>query len=449
MSAETTPLIDVDRVQIGMYVVLDVGWRNHPFARNSFTVRTEAQLNQLRSLGPRRIRYCPARSIAPPLPELVEEPAAEPAAAREPSASAVAVSTEAIAAMRSAAAAAFDVRDPLLRQEAALKRVEAEYQQAARHHRTLLTRLLGNPLEARELAEQLGDSMLRWVGQTGEPAVRLLSPRVGEMPSGHEISVTALALLLARECGFGAEAMRETALAALLHDIGKVHVPSYLHEDFGRLTEFERRTYRRHVEFGVDLAEAMELPRAVIRAIAEHHERHDGSGFPAALRGEQLSPAGRVLAIVNRYQGLVCPREVEAGLTPHLALQRMYGSDRQHFDPLFLPRFVRIMSIYPPGTLVELTDHRMAVVVASRPGMSLSPRVQVIDGPQDDEPKVAFDLDPESGPRVRTGVRLENLNPRWAQRARQLARASLYIEPLRRRTAPPVVRSAGGQVAMA
>lgn len=442
MTAETTQLVEVDRLQIGMYVVLDVGWRNHPFARNSFTVRTEAQLNQLRSLGPRRIRYCPARSIAPPLAG--SGPVATAAALVAPLANPAPV-----AAMLSAAASAFDVRDPLLRQEASLKRVESEYQQAARNHRTLLTRLLGNPLEARELAEHLGDSMLRWVGQTGEPAVRLLSGRVGEMPSGHEISVTALSLLLARECGFGAEAMRETALAALLHDIGKVHVPSYLHEDFGRLTEFERRTYRRHVEFGVDLAEAMALPPGVVRAIAEHHERYDGSGFPGRLRGEQMSPAGRVLAIVNRYQGLVCPREVEAGLTPHLALQRMYGVDRLHFDPLFLPRFVRIMSIYPPGTLVELTDHRMAVVVASRPGMSLSPRIQVLDGPTDDEPRLAFDLDPESGPRVRAGVRLENLNPRWAQRARQFARASLYIEPLRRRPQAPAPRAMDGEVAMA
>jgi putative nucleotidyltransferase with HDIG domain len=425
MTVESTLLVEVERLQLGMYVVLDVGWRHHPFVRNSFTVRTEDQLRQLQSLGPRQIRYCPSRSIAPPLP-VAEPPAADPAPTAAP-----------VTAMLSAAAAAFDTHDPLLRQEAALKRVEAEYQQAARHHRTLLTRLLGNPLEARELAEQLSDAMLRWVGQRGEPAVRLLSGRIGEMPSGHEISVSALALLLARECGFSAEAMRETALAALLHDIGKVHVPSYLHEDIGRLTEFERRTYRRHVEFGIDLAQAMELSPTVVRAIAEHHERHDGSGFPGALRGEQLSPAGRVLAIVNRYQGLVCPRQAEAGLTPHLALQRMYGIDRNQFDPLFLPRFVRIMSIYPPGTLVELTDRRMAVVVASRPGMSLSPRVQVLDGPSDGEPTLAFDLDPESGPRVRCGVRLESLNSRWAQRARQLARSSLYIEPLRRSSPTP------------
>src|SRR5690606_18110651 len=120
-------------------------------------------------------------------------------------------------------------------------------------------------------------------------------------------------------CGFSGEDLRTLALAALVHDIGKLRIPAFLHEDHGKLTEFERRTFRRHVELSVELAAAMGLPGPVLTAIGEHHEHIDGTGFPAGLSGDRLSPIGRVLALVNRYHNLVCPLHVENGLTPHRA----------------------------------------------------------------------------------------------------------------------------------
>jgi putative nucleotidyltransferase with HDIG domain len=417
------PLIDVDRLQLGMYVVLDVSWKDHPFAFGSFTLRTPEQLIQLRALGPRQVRYSPERSSVPPLPERrdAEPVAAEPPATAPSAASAVAAPS---APLELGPAAA------LRRQEASLRRVEEEYQQVARGHQQLLRKVISEPEEASQLADRLGETLYRSVAEIREPTVRLLSQRVGFQASGHEVGVAALALLLARESGFGPSSLREAALAALLHDIGKVRIPAFLHEDDGRLTGFERRSYRQHVEFGVKLANGMALSGPVIRAISEHHEHCDGSGFPAAIGADQLSVLGRVLAIVNRYQNLVCPLHFESGLTPYQALQQMYGAERAHFDPIYLTRFVRIMGVYPPGTLVELTDRRMAVVIASRPGASLSPRVQVIDLPEDDDPKLAFDLDCHSELRVRCSVLPGQLNSRWAQRSRQLARSAIYVESL-------------------
>jgi putative nucleotidyltransferase with HDIG domain len=429
--ADTNQLVDVERLRLGMYVVLDVGWNNHPFLRNSFTIRTLEQLELLRSLGRRQIRWCPERSIARPLPMLEPEAPLAEAEAELP------LEAAEVSAFRAAAAAAFEVRDPLLRQEASLRRIEAEFLQGARQHRAMLARVLDDPAEAMERAGRLGDGMLRLFTHGTAPALRLMTHRVGDLPSGHDVGVAALGLMLAHECGFSPSAMRETALAALLHDVGKLHVPAALREDSDQLDEFERRTYRRHVDFGMELAASMGLPPAAVRAIGEHHERHDGSGFPAALSGQYLSPAGRVLAIVDRYHRLVCPTQVEAGLTPHLALQRMYGAERSHFDPECLARFVRLMSIYPPGTLVELDDGRKAVVVASRPGRSLAPRVQVLRGPDDTEPRLAFDIEPDTGARIRCGVRLDGLDPRWAGRARQLARSPLFLEATRRRATSP------------
>jgi putative nucleotidyltransferase with HDIG domain len=447
MANASLPLIDVDRLRIGVYVVLDIGWRHHPFAFSSFTIRTTEQLIQLRTLGPRQVRYCPDRSSVRPLAEPVLDPpvldqpvldraavgapavndsTADKAAAHLIKEAPAPAATPAVSAPRFSAGPA----GALQRQQASLERVEDEYREIATSHQQLLKQLQTDPQAAAQTVARLAETMLATVADCPAPAVRLLSQRVGFVASGHEVGVSGLAMLLARESGFSRESIREVALAALLHDIGKVRIPAFLHEDDGRLTAFERRSYRQHVAFGVKLASGLDVSGTVIRAIAEHHERCDGGGFPAALRGDQMAPASRVLAIANRYLNLVCPLHFESGLTPYQALQQMYGAERAHFDPVYLPRFVRIMGVYPPGTLVELSDRRMAIVIASRPGASLSPRVQVVEMPEDERPSLAFDLDPGSSLRVRCSVLPGQLNSRWAQRSRQLARAAVYVEPL-------------------
>lgn len=417
MNSEKLPMIDVARLQLGIYVVLELGWRQHPFAFNSFTLRNEEQLAQLRSLGLRQVRYCPDRSVVAPLPAPAVH---EPVFTRGPDAPTA----------TPAPVVHFDSQTPLQRQEASLKLVEAEYLKVTQQHQQLVKQLATEPQQARQSLEQLGVSMSEWMTDGRELTIRLLTQRSADTPSAHEVGVTVLSLLLARDCGFSRSELQELAVAGLLHDIGKTKLPAFLREDSGRLNDFERKSYRSHVPLGVELAESLGLSRAVVRAISEHHEHSDGSGFPVALSGEQISPPGRVLAIVNRYQTLVCPLNAYAGLSPHAALQQMYGRERAHYDPVLFPRFVRMMGVYPPGTVVELTDQRMAIVVATRPGMSLAPRVQVIDRPDQQEPSLAMDVDLDSGISVRCALRTPDPNSPWAQRSRQLARAAFFVEPL-------------------
>ena len=426
MGSEKLPLVDVDQLQIGMYVVLDLGWRKHPFAFNSFTVKTEGQLEQLRGLGPRKVRYCPERSTVQPLPEVVK-PAPERVAKSE--AASVAVARAEVAPPPTRRVSDHPPSTPLEVQEAALARVEAEFTHTARRHQQIMRQVSDSPEAAAAATGELAETMLQWIGDLDEVSIRLLDPRIGDQLSGHEVGVTALAILLARNSGFSHQAMKELVMAALLHDIGKSKIPAFLHEDNGRLTDFERGTYRKHVELGVALAERMSLPWSVLRGIAEHHEHVDGSGFPAGLRGEQMTTAGRVLAVVNRYQDLVCPIHAEIGVTPYQALRQMYASERARFDPVMLPRFIRIMGVYPPGSLVELSDYRMAIVVGSRPGMSLTPKVQVVEHPDDYQSSLAIDIQPENGLSIRRSVDPAQLNSRWAQRARRLARTALFLQP--------------------
>ncbi len=423
MATHSLPLIEVSRLQPGMYVVLDLGWRRHPFPLNSFTLRSVEQIDTLRSLGLEKVRYSPERSSVPPLPVGTARPAAPPAPAEPVRAKRIEIEEIVLPDVP-----VEQLDDPLERQQARLQQLEHRQRQAAQQHQQLL-RLIGpDPAEAARAVTALSEDILGWLPERGDVALRLLGAGSGEQPSGHEISVAALSLMLGRDCGMPGASLKQLVQAALLHDAGKQRVPSFLHEDHGRLTEFERQSFRQHVEFGIEMARRMEMPREVVDAIAQHHEYADGSGFPLRLDLDAISPIGRVLSLCNRYHNLVCPLHAEAGLTPHRALQRLFREERELFDPTLLARFVKLLGVYPPGTLVELTDHRMAIVIASQPGNTLAPRVQIVDLPDDSQPRLAIELDPSRGVGVRCGLSPEQLNVRWAARARQMARGGISLE---------------------
>lgn len=420
MAPSGLPLIDVDRLRVGVYVVLDVGWRNHPFLRSRFLISSEEQLEQIRALGLGKVQWSPERSTAEPLAEspTPAAPASEPAPSQPVSGL---PRVEPARLMEPVSLEDWD--------EISLHWVESEYDDIATRERALREALGGDPGLARELAEELADAVSTAISECERPAVRLLAERQDAASDGHEVAVMALAVLLGRDAGLDEPTLRQLALAALLHDSGKTRLPAAHREDTGELAAAALADYRRHVEYGVELARSMGLDEAVVRCIAEHHECADGSGFPRGLRGDALSEPGKMLAIANRYMNLVCPQRSDAGLTPHQALQQMYGRERERFDTALLARFVRLLGVYPPGSLVELSDRRIALVVASRPGGALTPRVQIIEQPDGGALSAAIDIDADSAVKVSRSIPPEQLDPRLARRSRELARAAFFVEP--------------------
>ncbi|MCK7595386.1 HD-GYP domain-containing protein [Pseudomarimonas salicorniae] len=421
MAASELPLIDVDRLRVGMHIVLDVGWSNHPFLRSRFTLRSEEQIAQLRALGMTRIRWSPERSSVEPLPAPATAEAAEEAA---PPASSPAQAPPAPAVQKVMEPVSLDEWESLSEHW-----IENEYDDVASRHASLLQTLREDPGAAREPAEQLAEMVSTAVSECDRPAVRLLTDKAGQEEAGHEVAVVALSLLLGRDAGMDEEALRPLAMAGLLHDIGRIRGEDPESRPPDPSTPAAREALSRRIRDSVELARQMGLDESVLRGIAEHREHADGSGLPAGLRGEQLSLPGQVLAIANRYMNLVCPAQADAGITPHQALQQMYGQERAHFDASLLARFVRLLGVYPPGTLVELSDRRIALVVASRPGAALTPRVRIVVRPDAEELSPAIDIDADAPFKINRSVRPDQLDPLWAKRSRELARAAFFFEP--------------------
>ena len=242
------------------------------------------------------------------------------------------------------------------------------------------------PEVAREEVEQLVGSMVAEMTGEREVAIRLLSEKAGEETALHPLNVTVLSVLLGRACGLDEDTLLVIGQGGLLHDIGKLDLPDRLHYNDDPSTAAERKLFQQHVDHGISIGQRMGLRPSVIRVIAEHHERADGGGYPLALRGDQLSPASRVVCLVNHYDNLVNPGNPGQAATPHDALALMFAKHRAQFDATTMAVFIRMMGVYPPGSVVQLTDNRYALSVAVNPLRPLKPRVVVYseDVPADD-----------------------------------------------------------------
>ncbi len=125
------------------------------------------------------------------------------------------------------------------------------------------------------------------------------------------------------------------------------------------------------------LGQRMGLPSDVLIAMAQHHERADGSGYPLRLVAEDLSRSSQVLALVNAYDRLCNPLLGAQVHTPHEAVSRLYAQQRAGFDAVVMGAFIRMMGVYPPGSLVQLVDGRHALVTSVDAGHPLRPSVLV------------------------------------------------------------------------
>jgi putative nucleotidyltransferase with HDIG domain len=221
--------------------------------------------------------------------------------------------------------------------------------------------------------------LLGQLSENEETCIRLLSEKAGEKTSLHAINVTVISLLLGKAMALDAAAMRELGIGALLHDLGKMDLPDRLRWSDDHFTSAERQLYRDHVTHGVALAKKMGLSKEAQLIVGQHHELADGSGYPQKLKGEQISVPARIVALVNQYDNLCNPGNPALAVTPHEALSLIYAQSKKRFDARSLALFIRMMGVYPPGSVVELTDARYAMVVSVNSSRPLRPQVIVHD----------------------------------------------------------------------
>ena len=370
MRNDESDFVDVKNLRIGLFVELDVGWMAHPFPSGSFKISSLKQIESIRGLGIARVRHVPSKSD--PLPG--DRPGT---AVLESTAQAQSLEVERQQLVQREQFARQQRGNRLRAQQQSLDYCERRFGEAARLYRKTLDQVHSQPVQVAGLCQELVSGFVGDMLADGESSIRLLTETAGEKSTMHTVNVTIISLLLGKAMGLNQQDMLDLGMAAFLHDIGKIELPDRVRWPEETFSSAEYKLYQEHVAQGIHVAKTMALSNGTVLAIGQHHELVDGSGFPSRFSGAQMTVAAKIIALVNRYDNLCNPSRPAGALTPHEALSLIFAQLKTRFDAVALSSFIRMMGVYPPGSVVQLLDDRYASVVSVNSSRPLKPRVIV------------------------------------------------------------------------
>ena len=385
--------ITLDQLRIGLYVYLDLKWFEHPFAFNNFKIKDEEQIKIIKTLGLTKVRYDPARGDAKPQPSQPKEAAVEekpPVEAKE---------HPALAAKRA-------LIEKIKLQREASARIENAFVDTAKTIHNVEKNLLKHPAETVEQASKLVDQIADSILSAPELAIHVMGDRIGgEELYFHSLNVTMLSLMMARDIKLPAEAINALGMGALFHDVGCREIPKKIIMKMEPLTQSERNFYELHCQYGFEIGRDLKFPPATLGVIREHHELYDGLGYPQKIKGESISLLARIVAVANYYDELCNPMNIATALTPHEALATMFAKLRAKFDPKLLQVFVRCLGVYPPGTIVQLSNGVIGMVATINTAKPMKPMIVIYDAAVPKEEAILVDMETEVDVNIAKAIR--------------------------------------------
>lgn len=238
---------------------------------------------------------------------------------------------------------------------------------------------VGKGLEIEAVESVVGDlvdSILR-----NPSALQLLS-RLRETDStayDHALQIGVLLVSFGRELGFGRSELEQLGQVGLLFDIGKLRIDEALLNKRGTLTPSEFEEVKRHVQYSLEMiGDAGNIPAPVMTAVAQHHERLNGSGYPKGLRGASIGAFGRMAGIVDCFAALTSPRPYAETVSAYDAMRMLQKWGDTFFNAGMVEQFIQAIGIFPVGTLVELSTGEAAVIIEQHRAHRLKPKVLII-----------------------------------------------------------------------
>lgn len=371
--------IAVEELRPGMWVAeLDRPWRETPFLFQGFEIKDEADLEQVR-------RYC--RFVFVELPESHDNVVIHHAVAPPPPRMTIQYTESNSANPEFGILRKFTAepaRAPAYPDRSTLEQELPRAREIARQSKVLVRDILEDVRVGHSLdttgAKQAVSQMVESILDNPDALVCLGQLKnKDQYTAEHALRVCVLALAFGRHLELEATELNVLGVGAMLHDIGKMKVPTEILNKPGRLTAAENELMKSHVNHGVEILEkSAGIPPAAIEVARNHHERFDGSGYAAGLKGEQIGLFGSIGAIVDCYDAITSNRAYHAGMSPFDALNRMYSWRGKEFHPELIEQFIQCMGVYPIGSIVELDSGAIGVVISVNRFRRLRPKVALV-----------------------------------------------------------------------
>ncbi|MGB0943333.1 MAG: HD-GYP domain-containing protein [Marinomonas sp.] len=374
--------VAVEQLQPGIYVQLPLKWFQHPFVLNHFKIKTDDQIKIIKSLGVRHVMAVPSKSDAKPIPmsELVEDTQDE-AEVEELKDELTLIKEERMQKLKSF--------------KSDLGRTEKCFQNSMNHVRNIMRDMRNKPAQSVDQATELIDEITDHLLNKGDAVLHLMNEsKEDEGLYYHALNVSVLAMLLGKKKGLGKEDLTLLGLAGLFHDVGKLKIPAQILRKTEPLNAAESNFLKLHPKYSIELlVTSSNFDDRALKLIEQHHEFYDGSGHPLGLEGKELDPLSHILSVVNNYDSLCHPINIKNAKTPFAALAHQFKVDKAKYEEDSLSLLVKLLGIYPPGTVVELDSGQCALVISVNLNKLLAPNVLIYDPLVPKDEAVILDLD--------------------------------------------------------
>ncbi|MBL7004144.1 MAG: DUF3391 domain-containing protein [Gammaproteobacteria bacterium] len=360
--------IPVDHLVVGLFVDLELGWTEHPFTFSKFKITNEKEIKIIKSLGLSEVRVIATKSDVPlPLDkpkEMIPEATDE--------------DVEAISQQ-------WDEKNDYLLQAIELREkrreLTKEYKQKEKMIHDFGKDMKSKPANAIHQVDDIVDDLVAGIINNDDLLTNLVSLGHSEYSeSNHTANVSMLSLMIGAAENLSLSDMNILASGALLHDIGMITIPANIKMKKNPLSVAEQKIYQQHPTAGRKLIEMVKkLDSRVLSIIEQHHEYLDGSGYPYGIKEGGISKLVRIVTIADLYDRLCNPVDITKALTPKVALATLYKKFETQLDRQLIQKFVATLGIYPPGTVVKLSDGNIGLVISVEKNYMQKPDVIVYD----------------------------------------------------------------------
>lgn len=378
--------VAVNQLQVGNFIRLPVSWKDHPFLFSSFRLKQQTQIELIKKLAIDFVFVDLERSDFPPLTEEVAKTIVVPPQKEDLDALTIEMQKNKSERI-----------EKLKRMRRDLQKTEQDFDRSIAKMRNLISKLRNRPLNAIDDAKELINDMSEKLLSSDNLVLHLMGEaKDDESIYYHSLNVAVLSMLMAKELGWDKADIELVGIGALFHDTGKLKIPPQLLRKKTPLTAPEVNFMKRHPVMGADLLKRAEnFPFAAMPIVLNHHEYLDGSGYPRGLKENKLDKLCQLVAVVNLYDSLCHPDAQTKARTPYAALGHIYKNFKTRLNQQVTGKMIRMLGIYPPGSIVELSSGQFAMVMSVNLDKILFPRILVYDAMVPKEQAPIVDLEVE------------------------------------------------------
>ncbi len=380
-----------------MYVDLNCSWFKHPFPRRSFRIASQGQIRTICGLGLATVLVYPRESDPD---TTTDTPSTSPPSISETTTKTGPDTTLVDQASPSRNGSLPTPSDYHQAGELASEAYRQVIQRSSEMMRELAT---GSPEGLRNAKVMINglSTLLTNTEAAGMVASAFNPEDLDSLNILHALNVATLSMMVAQHFDIEQDSIQLIGMAGLLLDIGEQRIPNRILRNRSNLSHRETREYHLHPYHAIDMLRRYPgFPEEVLDIIRSHHERLDGSGYPEKLKGEQIPLPVRIISAVDQYDSLINHPNPKQAVSPAEALSRMYKHQQHLFAPDVVVAMIQTFGVYPPGTVVTLSDGSLGLVLNINFEIRLKPLVLIYDPAASKDSPPTIDLSLQSEPTI-------------------------------------------------